>query len=245
MESSQLISIPLLPTEEKSVTKTVFFNRKSLDIRKKKLKPIVYQIYLCTYCLPSEIISETPQNLVLSELGAWCALIVRQPQDMFNAEKDTQTTYMLSGVEESNSHIEIRLNGVKESLNWITANLEKNQYSSVETTFVSNDVFVVNILREWLPKWHKNDFKLGPKGSGDDIRPNLDLLRSISEISTNIKLVVKWQAEKSYEMEQLRNKIDNILDTHLKNISKLPSNELVKRIDGSSIHEAVPPASSS
>ena len=197
---------------EQSKGKIIFFNRKSLDHRKKKPKPIVYQIYLCCKCVPLE---STESQL---EKGAWCALIIKQLQDNSSTSYDTQTACMLSGVQESSSHIRIRLNGLKESLDWITSNIEENQYSSIEANIVMNDIFVVNILREWIPKWEKSSFNMGENDS--EKRPNYDILNFIGKISTKINLGVKWQFDKSNEMITLSDKIDRMLADETDNIVK-------------------------
>jgi hypothetical protein len=211
--------------------KIVFFDRRSLDCKKKKPKPIVYQIYLCSRC---KFVNDTGStvgscnNLEASgsnkenipdpfastdsgEVGAWCALIVKRPQDVSGSSgSGLQTTYMLSGVERSHSHIRIRLRGVIESLNWITGNVPESQYPYIEATFVINDVFVVNTLREWLPKWRKNEFNMDVT-SDERKRPNLDLLTEISNISSRINISVKWQIDQSNEMITLSEKIDKLL----------------------------------
>ena len=192
------------------IKSTVFFDRKSLDQRKLKPKPLVFYIYLC-----SNYKTDQETNL---EIGAWCSLIIQQPQyPMSTISKEIQlkqnnsnTTYLLSGSEKFNNHIRIRLLGVKESLEWITVNVDINNLSHVETVLISNDVFVVNMLREWIPKWNKNNFKL--KTDDEQYRPNSDMLKAIANVSTKIKLSVKWQSEKSYEMIALSKKVDEILN---------------------------------
>jgi hypothetical protein len=186
------------------VKKNVFFTRKSIDYTKKK-KPILYQIYLCYRIEPIE----DPSSDDSMDLGVWCALIIKQPQNVYMVDKNAQTTYMLNGSEKLNSNIRIRLIGLKEVLNWITFNLPEESYTSIDINFVCNDVFIVNLLREWLPKWHKNGFRIGKDDNRQ--RPNLDLLTEISNISTKINMTIKWQVEKSYEMVILSEKIDLII----------------------------------
>ena len=196
---SDEISIP-----DPIITPSVFFDRKCLDQNKKKTKPVVYEIHLCSKC--RKLDSDTPVEL---EFGAWSALIVQYPQDM--NPHDTQTTYMISGVEESPSHIRIRLLGVKECLEWITAT-SNGHYESVEATLYSNDVFVVNTLREWIPKWIKTDFRMD-KNEYNERRPNFDILQDIARISTGIKFQVRWLVDKINNMASLSKRVDELLST--------------------------------
>jgi ribonuclease HI len=182
----------------------VFFNRKSLDQRKKKPKPVVYQIHLCIRCKAIE--GED------GDMGAWSALIVQKPQDNVFLE-GLQNVVMLSGEEECGTHVRIRLEGVLHCLKWVVANVNPTLYSTVDLTFVTNDVLVKNTLQEWLPKWKKNGFRL-TRETGQSVgekRPNSDLLEEIAEISTKIKLAVSWQSENSHEMVLVSDKVDGML----------------------------------
>lgn len=225
-----VISLIMEVSSSTESTSLVFFDRKMLDHRRRKPKPLVYQIYLCSKCQPDGTSDQ--------EIGAWCALIVQQPQNTLGASS-AQTTYMISGMEESNSHIRIRLQGILEALKWITANISEEQYASVEATFISNDVFAVNMLREWIPKWAKSSYKMGSKTQRtEELRPNYDILQQISLISTGIKLIVKWQSERSHYMTSLMESIDDILAPQdLELISSTSETSLMKVLEVSEHEE--------
>lgn len=232
------------PNQEQTRANTaVFFNRKSLDNRKRKPKPIVYQIHLSCKCRESNITyqAEKParpidlddkENVAPSdaecikhfEKGAWASLIQRHPQD--NNSTTRHTTYMISGNEESGSNIQIRMTGLKEVLKWITADVDSSNWPYVEAVLVSSDVFLVNLLREWLPRWARNDFSVNK--SQEAKRPNYELLSEIAAISTKIKLSVEWQSDNSHEMITISNKVDELLkEAEEQEKIKLNSNRLI------------------
>ena len=198
------------------MSKNIFFDRKSIKIAPKKPKTMVFQIYLCCKYISSD------DN---ADYGAWSSLIVQQPQDSFS-KNDTSQTFMISGVESSNNHIRIRLIGVIESLNWVTAKIDPSNYSSVDLIFITNDIFISNLLREWIPKWKKNNFNIS--NDSENKRPHSDLLEQIASISTNINLNVNWQANETYEMSTLSNKVDELLrNKQLKDNTNKTNNEEV------------------
>ena len=228
--SSSAQSAPSGSQGDTSQTKpeaVVFFDRKSLDSRKRRPKPIVYQVYLCSRCRETNTSPPSAQRTVRSEdgsddenlapsderkefpreVGAWAALIQRCPQDNSSAVK--QTAYMANGIEEAETHIQIRLRGLKEVMLWITADVEPNNWPAVEATLVSSDVFLVNLLREWLPRWARNDFAL--RTAQETKRPHAELLSEIAQISTRIKLAVVWQPDHSHEMQATSDKVDALL----------------------------------
>lgn len=192
------LRLPPSPTRSRKV----FFNRKHINKNKLKPKPLVYHVFLCSKCKPIE--DDT------GDVGAWSALIVRQPQDAYGGQQEPQTTYIVSGTEKKQNHIRIRLSGVKESLKWIVSNMEEVQYPAVEAVYISNDIFIVNMLREWLPKWYGNKFRMD-KHDETVKRPNADILEEIGAISTKIKLSIRWQAETSHDMSSIARKVDESL----------------------------------
>jgi len=192
----------------------VFFVRKSLEGRKKKPKPMVYYIYHCNQYKTSP----EDEN---KEIGAWASLVIQQPQEsMTNYDDAVKNTCMLSAdhVYGDNNHIRIRLDGILESLVWITSNVKQEQLGIVEANIVSNDVFVVNSLREWIPKWEKLNYQVSKQ---DNIkRPHSDLMEKIGSISTKIKLSISWQSEKSHEMSILTQKVNSILSVAENNLDQ-------------------------
>lgn len=185
--------------KEAQETKIAFWTPRLRQDKKKRLHPTVYQIYLCIKC---------KLTLGENEVGAWSALIIKQQQGNFMMKNDSPMTYMINGIEHSSSHIQIRLAGVKEVLDWITVNIDPEEYNSIEATIVCNDVFVVNTLREWLPKWVKSDFSTlnAELGHGS-------VFKSLAAISTKIRLNVEWRAENSTEMYTLSEKIMEMLSS--------------------------------
>ena len=191
-----------------SITVPVFFDRKSINQRKRKPKALVFHIYHCCKYGPEIPSGDSDELDGDGDTGAWCYLIVQQPQDSFNASAtNAQTTYMVSAIDVNTNHVRIRLNGLLESLKWIVG-ADATEHS-IETVFISTDVFIVSILREWIPKWRRTNFRMG-KGS-DEKRPNSDLLEQISDLIVNMKLTVSWQDEYSNEMETISKKIDDML----------------------------------
>lgn len=184
--------------------KTIFFDKRNINKKKAKPKPIVYHIYLCTKY----------NQLDETDIGAWSSLIIKQPQDSVTKSKEKhRSSYMLSCLLCCN-HIRIRLFGLKESLEWIISAIDEKHIPYVEVMFASNDVFLVNTLKEWIPKWSKNDFM---KDDNETKRPNHDILSDIAKISNNIKMNVRWINESSFEMINLSKKVDSLLEENKDN----------------------------
>lgn len=187
--------------------KDVFFTRRPLENRKRRPKTVVYHIYHCAQCKPSEYDAS-------KDIGSWASLLIQQPQDSGSHCEGVQNTCMLSAEHLSGdkSHIRIRLDGIVESLVWITTNIKiTNHDVIVVANIVSNDVFVVNSLREWIPKWEKSTYQISR--SDEEKRPHSDIMAKIGSISTKIKLSVKWQSEKSHEMSLLSQKVNEMLSS--------------------------------
>jgi hypothetical protein len=184
--------------------KFIFFNRNNVNKSKSKPKPIVYNIFICTKYKTSENIND---DLCY---GCWSFLCIQQPQDAHNNQQEKQTTYMVSNEEISKNHVHIRLLGIIEILKWITCNIDELQYPSVHANIVSNDVFVVNLLKEWIPKWHKNNFCINK--NDNEKRPNYVLLEQISNITSRINLSIKWEVEKSNNLLSVVKKVDEMME---------------------------------
>lgn len=182
--------------------KTVFFDKKCVNKKKIKPKPIVFYIYLCSKYIPTEDSS--------NDLGAWSSLITKQTQETIVKTKEikNRSSYMLSSVLYGN-HIRMRLFGVKESLEWIVSSIPEDSIQYIEVNFTSNDVYIVNLLKEWIPKWAKTNFM---KDDNEGQRPNSDLMIDIAKISEKIKMTLKWQNENNFEMVNLCKKVDELLE---------------------------------
>ena len=190
-----------LTDDQKPKAHSVFYSRKN-GTPARRLRPIVYQVYLCCKCaedseedvtknIPD---SKSEENVKIT--GAWSADIFRPPQDTTSQHK--RGAYSVTALETADDHIQIRLAALKEVFKWITADVEQSRWSSISVSLVSSDVFLVNLLQEWLPRWHKQNYKIGK--SGEYERPNAVALREIGEIVTRLKLTASWQVDTSHEM---------------------------------------------
>lgn len=172
-----------------------FFDRKLLINSKKRPKPIIFQIFLSSRYLEE------------SQSGAWAVLIQRCPQE--GMPMIGQTAYLVSGVENSIGNIEFRLRGLKEAMLWMTSTIEKENWPYIEATLMTSDIFLVNLLREWIPRWARKNFCLS--ANSEEKRPHADLLKEISEISTVAKLNVEWHPYHSLQMQEVNKKADSLL----------------------------------
>jgi hypothetical protein len=179
-----------------------FFDRKSLINSKKRPKPIIYQIFLCSRCLEDN--SRSSENQIS---GAWAVLIQRCPQDGMTGTG--QTAYLVSGVEKAIGNIELRLRGLKEAMIWMSSSVDKANWPYIDATLLTSDIFLVNLLREWLPKWAKKNFSLSANST--EKRPHAELLAEIAEVSTVAKVTVEWHPYHSPQMQEVNKKVDSIL----------------------------------
>lgn len=203
------------PAEQK--VPSVFYRKNGKPVRKPR--PIVYQIYLCCKCVENNT-DEKMKDLLKSEgmdetkiVGAWSADIFRPPQDTTNQHK--RSSYSVSSLEQAEDHIQIRLAALKEIFHWITADVDQSMWPRISASIVSNDVFLVNLLREWLPKWHIQNYKIGKTDEYE--RPNAEMLREIGNISTKIKLNSSWQVDTAHEMMAVNDAVVKLLQKFEKN----------------------------
>lgn len=181
-------------------SKNSFFNPKCLDKNRRKPKLTIYQVFHCCKYIHTEN----------QDRGAWCSLIVRQPNYFSTKKESKHSSYMISCIENETNHIRIRLTSVLEVLKWIVT--EDDETVLIELVFSSTDVFIVNLLREWLDRWEKY-FKRDIPDENDVGPPNQDLLKSIYLLVSKIKLsTVKWQSEKSIEMDNVVKKVNSLMD---------------------------------
>ncbi len=146
-----------------------FFTRRSIN----KLNKQVYNIY-------------TTGNTS----GEWKGVIVDQQGQ----------TFLLNGVETNTNYTDIQfyirtqLSSVLEALEWISDNL--NEETETEVKFYHNNIYIINILREWIYKWSKENFESCPHN---------DIMRKINDILEKIKIVPVWVSTEN-QYEQLMNK---------------------------------------
>ncbi len=115
---------------------------------------------------------------------------------------------MLSGSNQEKNHVRLRLLAMKECLIWITESVDMGQ--NLEITIICSDVFIVNLIREWIRKWDKNGFNVD-----SDERPNKDLLQQIMVLIKNVKIDIRWSAMEANEMIPLTRNIENSIVTDL------------------------------
>lgn len=193
--------------KDTNTIKKIFYNPKDKNIR--RCKPIIFDIYVCVKC----------QEIQGIERGSWCCLVIRQSLD--NTKK--QTTYMLSGIEQESNHVKIRLLAIKEGLDWIINSLDKTIQTNIEINIICSDVFIVNLLRDWIKKWAKTNFLVDKED-----RPNKDLLCEIMNKINDVKLDVKWRSEETNEMIPLLRTVEtNIRNLYSENVYTSDNNEIV------------------
>ena len=120
-----------------------------------------------------------------------------------------QTAYLVSKKERSMGNIEVRLRGLKEAMMWMTSTIDRQNWPYIEATLITSDIFLINLLREWLPKWSRKNFQLS--GNSEEKRPYADLLAEIAEISTVAKINVEWRPDDSLQLQEVRKKADSLL----------------------------------
>jgi|GEM_PF-4591030 hypothetical protein len=185
--------------EDQPRAHSVFHLKKEKPVRKPR--PVVYQIYLCCRCA-----DENSKNGKIG--GAWAADIFRPPQDTTSQHK--RGSYSLSAVEEADDHIQIGLAALREIFKWITADVEESAWSYISVSIMCSDIFIVNLLQEWLPAWHKQEYKISK--TAEHLRPNVEILREIGNITSRIKLSASWNVDTAKEMIAVRNNVNKLLN---------------------------------
>jgi hypothetical protein len=183
-----------------------FFNRNLLDKKKRKPKPLVYDVFLYTKC---DQVKDNDE-----QYGAWSSLIVQNSLEFNSSTKrdvDAQNSnknmvFMLSGNEQNKHHVYIRLSSIKHTLEWIVQDIETSRYPFVEVVFTCNDIFLVNMLREWIPRWYN---KKSANSNSNAKRPYKEVIDDIAKISTNIKLLVKWSCEDNFDLDCVKKKVED------------------------------------
>lgn len=217
-EAEDMSSTSRTPTKQSSPRNSrKFFDRSLLNRTKRKPKPLVFHIYL--YCKCEQITT----NNIPEQKGVWSALLIQQPQDMterrskgdtINPNTNIAATFMLTGIETNQSYVRMRLQAAQQCLEWISSNLIEAQYPHLEISLLCNDIFIVNNLRDWIPRWYKKG-----KNNMSTTRPNVDILDKIAMISTKAKLSVKWVHDNDYELSCVKMKAEEQLRS-ITNVSK-------------------------
>lgn len=178
-----------ISVNDQPVKKNIFWVPKVND--KKKIRPLIFDIYLCVKHI----------DINDQEVGAWSALVIKQSLE----NNKSQTTYMVSG-EDRDNHIKMRLNALKESIEWVTLSVSEELKKHLVLNIFSNDIYLVNVIRYWITKWENTNFNIEKEE-----RPNKELLISIMEQIRNIKIEIKWKSEETNEMLPLKRNVESML----------------------------------
>ncbi len=124
-----------------------------------------------------------------NNIGGWATVIL---------DKNEQKT-VLSGKEEDISDNRIDMIAIIEGLNWIYCSVEPKYRKYITVTLNCDNVYCINILKEWLDKWR------------DDIetRPNSDLLKALVDLKSKITINPLWTHKVSNEYSWSVNRISN------------------------------------
>jgi len=106
---------------------------------------------------------------------------------------------VLSGSEKLEDVDRIHLLAIIEGLKWIINSVEKKYRKHITVELCSDNVFCVNLVKEWIDLWKE---KL-------DQKPNSDLLKEIEEIKSQIKIKPKWTSKTFNEYSWIVNKKAN------------------------------------
>ncbi len=123
------------------------------------------------------------------EVGGWATIIL---------DKHEQKT-VLSGKEENINQNRIDMIAIIEGLNWIYCSVEPKYRKYVMVNLNCDNVFCVNIIKEWLDKWEENI----------ESRPNSDLLKTLIDLKQKMKINAMWTHKVSNEYSWSVNRISN------------------------------------
>lgn len=137
-----------------------------------------------------------------NDTGSWACSI---------HESNRSPPITLSGSDTGN-YQRIRIIGLRESFSYIFDSLKKEgiNISNIDLEFLitSSDVFLVNLLREWIPLWYKET-------EVKKDRLNGDLLDEIYNYTKGCKLSVKWRPDENVQIKPLFKKVEKMLKTTL------------------------------
>lgn len=167
--------------------KNAFFVRRAINLSKKKIKPLMFTAFM--YADGKELDGDTFS-------GSWSNFIIDHRGTSYILTGNTDA--VTGSTDQPVTSMQTKLVGVIETLKWITDGLPEDYLSHVELNLFSDDIFIVNTLKEWIPKWYKENFKISKLDATKE-RPCADLLREIAEITMNVKLTIKWTSPVSNE----------------------------------------------
>lgn len=177
-------------------TPITFFKKESLSKKKDDITKS-YKIILF-------INQNTDQNTDLYTCS-WSSSICSRPIDI-NSTTD-QKMYILSGDESGPCCVRLRISSVLECLQWIY-----NKDEVIEVNMWVNDIFVINMIRDWIPHWNKEERLKGNDvehvKDGDLPVANYDLVKQLFFYMTSMDLKINFMSEDTYDMDILRKKTD-------------------------------------
>jgi ribonuclease HI len=109
---------------------------------------------------------------------------------------------VVSGGSDITDKDRLQLVPVIEFLEWITCGVKKRV-----VTFYTESNYLVNVLKEWIDKWKKSQFKLA---DGTD-RPNGDLIRRVDLLRVNTTIYMKH----NFSSNEFTEKVDLICRNEL------------------------------
>jgi len=136
-----------------------------LSPEKKKIRELKYQLY-------------THGNTIDN---TWASLII---------DRNEGKTF-LCGDEKFEEKNRIHLVAIIEGLNWIYNQVEQKYRKYIVVTLYCDNVYCVNILKEWLQIWIDTETL--------ESKPNCDLLKTLHEIINKMKIVPKWTTKTQNE----------------------------------------------
>ena len=200
-----------------------FFNPSNL-INKQKIKNVSYTAFYCVKTLHED------EDCIC----CWNSSIIKES----NLESSKYNNDKIFG-HSKGDHIVSRMNGLLQTLDYVVKDTSPELYKYINLNLYSNDPFILNLIKEWIPFWNKSNFYITSTSGGltnnsltsggltnntsssgelneNEERPNRELLIKISKISTKINITTQWLSDKSSEMINLSNTIDEYINKNLK-----------------------------
>jgi ribonuclease HI len=143
----------------------------------KKITPEQRQLYDLRYTVFTD---GSCDNL---KKGGWAAVIIDAKQHKT----------IVSGSCENTTNNQMELFAIIEALEWIINKYDAKLRQHVVISLFSDSTYCVDTIREWLADWEATDYQISP----GVLRPNVELLRKLSELVKQCKITVSWVARNS------------------------------------------------
>ena len=140
----------------------------------------------------------------VEEIQVWVKGVLREHKSAWafvyiDGKKDIT---FVSGDSDISDNNRLQLIPVIEFLEWISGDEKKRL-----VTFYTDSNYLVNVLKEWIDKWKKSQFKFA---DGTD-RPNADLLRKVDTLRTHTTLNMKHQ----FTVDEFTEKVEALCHNEL------------------------------